>query len=456
MEIKFSTTGIRGISNKTMTSELALKLGQTFGTFLGGKGTVLIAQDTRTSSEMLSSAMVSGLLSTGVNVVDAGVAPVPALSHCVRDDYDAGVMITSSHNPPEYNGIKFIIGAGVEFSSGEEEKFLELYKKDSLKASWDRVGKLEEKSILEKYSADLIKSIDSELVKSKKFKVVVDTGNGAQSVLMPGLLKELGCEVVGLHTELKGIFDRAPEPKHETLDVLKEKVVSENADFGVAFDIDGDRCVFVSETGEVLQGDVTGSLFAREIIRANKGTRGPRDSGIRIVTPISTSKIIDDIAEAEGGELIKTRVGAKYIGETLMKEKADFGFEENGGNMFPEISHTREGSASTLKMLELLAKSGKKLSEIIAELPKYYQVKVTVPCAEEKKQDIPTIKDAVDRKTVEVLTLDGVKVIFEDGSVLMRASGTEPLIRIFTEAKTLEKAEEYSKWGVKLVAKVLS
>ncbi|MDP7282450.1 MAG: hypothetical protein QF475_02335, partial [Candidatus Undinarchaeales archaeon] len=155
MELKFSTTGIRGISNKTMTAELALKLGKTLGTFLNGKGRILIARDTRTSSEMLRSALVSGLLSTGVNVVDAGVSPVPALSHCVMADFDAGVMITSSHNPPEYNGMKFITGDGVEFSTGEEQKFLELFKSEPISANWDTVGKLAEKNILETYEKKL-------------------------------------------------------------------------------------------------------------------------------------------------------------------------------------------------------------------------------------------------------------------------------------------------------------
>jgi phosphomannomutase/phosphoglucomutase len=443
MELKFSTTGIRGISNKTMTAELALKLGKTLGTFLNGKGRILIARDTRTSSEMLRSALVSGLLSTGVNVVDAGVSPVPALSHCVMADFDAGVMITSSHNPPEYNGMKFITGDGVEFSTGEEQKFLELFKSEPISANWDTVGKLAEKNILETYEKKLFELADTDLIKTKNYKVVVDTTNGAQGVLMPDLLKKLGCEVVGLFIEPKGIFERTPEPRPETLDVLKEKVVSEQADFGVAFDVDGDRCIFVNEKGEVIMGDVTGTLLARELIREKPGAR--------IVTPISTSKVMDDVAEKEGGKMLKTMVGAKYIGETLKKEGADYGFEETGGSFFPEISFTRDGSAATVKVLETLAKSGKKLSELVDELPKYYQIKLKVPCEEEKKQDTSKLKDKIDRENKEIITMDGIKVVFEDGSVLMRASGTEPLIRIFVEATSLEKAEEYAGWGEGLV-----
>ena len=443
MELKFSTTGIRGISNKTMTAELALKLGKTLGTFLNGKGRILIARDTRTSSEMLRSALVSGLLSTGVNVVDAGVSPVPALSHCVMADFDAGVMITSSHNPPEYNGMKFITGDGVEFSTGEEQKFLELFKSEPISANWDAVGKLAEKNILETYEKKLFELADTDLIKTKNYKVVVDTTNGAQGVLMPDLLKKLGCEVVGLFIEPKGIFERTPEPRPETLDVLKEKVVSEQADFGVAFDVDGDRCIFVNEKGEVIMGDVTGTLLARELIREKPGAR--------IVTPISTSKVMDDVAEKEGGKMLKTMVGAKYIGETLKKEGADYGFEETGGSFFPEISFTRDGSAATVKVLETLAKSGKKLSELVDELPKYYQIKLKVPCEEEKKQDTSKLKDKIDRENKEIITMDGIKVVFEDGSVLMRASGTEPLIRIFVEATSLEKAEEYAGWGEGLV-----
>lgn len=448
MDIKFSTTGIRGISNKDMTSELALKLGQTFGAFLGNKGTVLIAMDTRTSSDMLCSALVSGLLSAGINVSDAGVAPVPALSHCVRDAYDGGVMVTSSHNPPEYNGVKFILSNGTEISEKDEQKFLDFYRKEQKTCAWDKVGKLSRQNILEKYSNSLIKSIDNSVVKSKKFKVVLDTGNGAQSVLMPGLLRKLGCDVVELHTAPKGIFERPAEPRPETLGELTKKVSAEKADFGVAFDIDGDRSIFVSEKGGFVMGDVTGTLLAREMLRKNKNGK--------IVTTIATSKIIDDVAKAEGGKVLKTIVGAKYVGETLIREKALYGFEENGGNIFPEISYTRDGSATVVKILELLAKTGKKLSQLVSELPKYYQVKAKIECPEEKKAFIPKLKSKIDRKAVEVSTMDGIKVVFEDGTVLMRASGTEPLIRIFAESTSKEKAEEYEKWGASLVKKLIA
>ncbi|MFH1450626.1 MAG: phosphoglucosamine mutase, partial [archaeon] len=390
MDIKFSTTGIRGVSNIDMTADLALKLGKTFGTFLNGKGTVLVACDTRTSSEMLRSALISGLLSTGVKVVDAGVAPIPALSHCVKEDYDAGVMVTSSHNPPEWNGVKFILSDGVEISEADEKRFLDLYKEEPIQANWDSVGTLKETNILEKYSIALINSIGSDIVRAKKFKVVLDTGNGAQSVLMPGLLRKLGCEVIELHTEPKGVFDRPSEPRPETLGKLIKKVQSEDVDFGVAFDCDGDRCIFVDERGSFVMGDVTGSLFARELFRKNPGGK--------IITTVSTSKIIDDIAEAEGGEVIKTKVGAKYVGEALMQEKALYGFEENGGNIFPDISFTRDGSATAVKILELIAKSGKSFSGLVAELPKYYQVKSKVECSEEGKNNITKIKAAIDRK----------------------------------------------------------
>jgi phosphomannomutase/phosphoglucomutase len=447
MNIKFSTTGIRGISNETMTAELALELGKTFGSFMKGKGAVLVARDTRTSSEMLSSALISGLLSTGVNVTDAGVAPIPALSNTVKQNFDAGIMVTSSHNPPEYNGVKFILGDGVEISEADEQKFIELYKAEKIQVAWDKIGSLTEKNILDSYSENLIKSIDSTAVKEKKFTVALDTGNGAQSVLMPDLLEKLGCNVIGVHIEPKGIFERPSEPKQETLGDLINIVKEKNADLGIAFDCDGDRCIFVSDLGEVLMVDVTGSIFARGLLRENNGGK--------IVTTVATSKIIDDIAEKENGEVIKTKVGAKYVGETLMKESALYGFEENGGNIFPDVSYTRDGSATAVKLLDVLSKTNKKLSEFVSELPKYYQVKVTVSCPDDKTGDISKIKELIDRETEEIITIDGIKIMFSDGSVIMRASGTEPLIRIFAEATSEEKAEEYSKWGTQLVKKIL-
>ena len=442
----FSTTGIRGISNEDITADFALKVGKTFGTFLEGQGNVLVGMDTRTSSNMLKNALVAGLLSTGVDVIDAGIVPITALGYAVKESYDAGIMVTSSHNPAQYNGFKFILESGLEITTEAEEKFEKIFNASNFKdVKWDKIGQYEEANILPDYIKAIKNYINSEKISSARLKVIADTGNGAQSVLIPTLLEVLGCEATTLHTKLTGFFERNPEPKPETLTTLREKIAEEGADIGIAFDIDGDRAIFVDENGQVIMGDVTGSLISRELLKKQKGT---------IVTTVATSKLIEDVVKEQNGKLIITEVGGKHVADALLKENGLFGFEEGGGCIFPEMNLTRDGALVTAKMLEILAISGKKFSEILGELPKYIQVKSRVECSDAKKEAaIEKAKNALeqDREKTQLITLDGAKALYSDGSLLIRASGTEPVIRVYSEALTEERAKELNKRGVELV-----
>jgi len=430
----FSTTGIRGIVGEKITPQLALEVGRTFGTFLDGSGNVLIGMDSRTSSEMLKSAVVSGLISTGVSVTDAGLVPIPALGYTASKDYDGAIMITSSHNPPQYNGFKFILENGLEITAEAEEKFEEIYNsKEFISKEWKEVGSYSEQSIVGDYIEEITALIDIDAITKSRLRVAVDTGNGAQSILIPELLETIGCKVLAINTKPKGDFNRDPEPNEKTLQKFEEFIRKESADIGIAYDTDGDRSIFLNEKGEVLMGDVTGTLLARELLSESKRP---------IVTTVATSKIIDDVIE-KSELLIKTRVGGKHVAKELLDTNGVFGFEEGGGCIFRDFNLTRDADFASAKMIEILAKSGKKFSELIAELPNYYQLKGKVECPDEKKEEI--IKRAAElfkEGASNLITIDGVKALYEDGSVLIRASGTEPTIRVFSEATTRQRAEE--------------
>lgn len=444
----FSTTGIRGISNKDMNPEFCLDLGRTFGTLIGKGKRILIGMDTRTSSEMLKNSVVSGLLSSGCSVYDTGVVPIPIINYGSKK-YDAGVMITSSHNPPEWNGIKFLLGNGTEISTNMERKFERILKsKKFTKAPWKNIGKYHEKDSMQDYINQVAKLVRINRTRGAKLKVIADVGNGAQGTLVPKLLNTLGCSGIILHGTLNGHFERVPEPRPDTLTKLVKEVKAQKADLGVAYDVDGDRAIFVTEKGNVLMGDVTGSMLARELLKKNKkGT---------IVTTVATSSLIDDVAGLQKGKVIRTVVGAKFVGDTMLKKKALFGFEENGGCIFPRMSYARDGSLTMAKILELLALSGKTLTELRKELPIYYQEKGRVMCPDTKKTKVTSaVKKKVKKQRMKIDQTDGLKIFLEDGWVLIRASGTEPLFRVFTESKNKKSAKELLRWGMNQVKKAV-
>ncbi len=460
----FSTTGIRGIANDTFTPDFALSLARTYGSMLPIGAKVLIGNDPRTSSEMVKSAAIAALLETGVNVFDTGTVPIPVLNFAVRKHkYDAGIMITSSHNPPEYIGMKFILSNGMEISEADEKKFEKLFNSKKFRqVDWKKVGKYAEHNVIEDYIQAVLKSLK---LKSLNLKVVLDIGNGAQGMVVPNLFKLLNCEIILLHSTMNGFFERGPEPRPENLTKLRETVLNENADLGVAFDTDGDRAIFVTDKGEILMGDVTGSLMAGKLLQEHKG-------GL-VVTTVATSSLIDDVSQKHKGKIIKTKIGGKIVGDILIRKKALFGFEENGGCMFPEISPSRDGALTAVKVAELVSASKQTLSSHISALPKYFQQKARVECpdmyknklmnyisAHVKKESGETFGFATRKQSLRSAKIDrtdGVKILF-DGSawILIRPSGTEPIFRVFAESKSQKRTSELIEWGTKKVQEALS
>jgi len=433
----FGTNGIRGIVNKELTSEMAIKIGSAIGTFFQ-RGNLIIGYDARTSGPMLAKAVIAGLNATGCNVVLAGMAPTPALQYAVKNHKtDGAVIITASHNPPQYNGIKVVWSDGIELSRKQEIEIENMFFDEKIHyADWNRLGTTRDlPGVIEEYLEAIKKHVDVAEIAEKHYHVVVDPANSVGSLAAPRLLRELGCKVTTINANIDGTFPgRLPEPRPETLRDLALTVKAIGADLGVAYDGDADRSMFVDEKGEIHWGDKTFALVEKHFLKKNPGEK--------IVTPVSSSTLVKDIADSYGGEIVWTKVGSVTVSQTMKKINAKLGGEENGGIFYGPHQSVRDGAMATALILEIMAKTGEKLSELLGELPKYHIEKGKVECPNE-------LKDKVLEKLIEQTselntnTIDGAKIWFEDKSaILMRPSGTEPIYRLYTEAKKEAKATQ--------------
>ncbi len=433
----FGTFGIRRVANEVMTPEMATQLSLSFGSFIGGE-TVVVGRDTRKHSEMLYDAAIAGFLSVGCRVVELDITATPALQWACREWRAWGAMITASHNPPEWNGIKFMekSGKGLDREKeGEVERIF--FEKAFQRVSWSQIPQSTEKrDIRFAYIDAIMQRVDVGAIRQNRFRVVIDCANGAPSLITPYLLSELGCRVVSLNAHPDGYFPgRNPEPIPENLTDITTLI--KHADFAVGFaqDGDGDRLIVITEKGDFVPGDWSVSLVAEEL--AAKPNPGP------IVTTVATTHMLQDIAKKYGRTVITTAVGDLVVAKALQEQGGIFGCEENGGMIFPDFVWGRDGAMAAAFILHILAKYPKPLSEIFQRLPLRYQVKTKITVDPAKKERILAHIDALTAQEKHRLTIDGYKVVFEDDSwVLVRPSGTEPLLRLFAEAKDRERAEE--------------
>ncbi len=441
----FGTNGVRGIANEYVNPELAINLARSLGTYMSSKGTVAIGCDTRISGQMLKSAAIAGALSTGLNVIDVGTVPTPSIQYYVRDHADAGIVITASHNPREYNGIKFIAGDGSEFSRDGEKDIEKIYYSGKYAiASWEKTGSFRiDPGINEYYIRNVINSVNVEAIRSRRFKIVIDMGCGAGSLTLPFLLRELGCQVLTLEAQPDGTFPwRNPEPVPEALTELTNLVKMTGADLGAAQDGDADRIVFVDENGQFINDEVLLAMMAKYMVEHEKGP---------LVTPVSSSQRMADVARDAGIELYWTAVGSINVARKMMEVNAVFGGEGNGGLIFPKHQYCRDGAMACAKVLEILA-GGKKLSELAQSVPQYFNAKTKVP-TKNTQTAMEIVKQEASGTGYKLDTTDGIKIWYEDGWVLIRPSGTEPIFRVFAEAKNQERAEELMQEGLDLVLK---
>ncbi|WP_459537952.1 phosphoglucosamine mutase [Methanobrevibacter sp.] len=444
----FGTFGVRRTANDVLTPEFASRLAACYGTQI--KGTVAVGGDTRTTTPMLMQAVIAGLLSSGCDVVDLGILPTPGVQYAVRKYYDGGVMITASHNPPKYNGIKFLDKDGIGIPDEMDLAIEKLYfDGEPDRVEFSQIGQIyKNDKIIEEYIDEAVSKVDTEAIKKANLKVVVDCGSGAGCFTAPYLIRKLGCDVTSLNSQADGFFPgRDPEPIEENLQELISVVKELGADIGLAHDGDADRTICIDEKGNFVLGDKTFTLVEKQMLKENGGGT--------IVTTVATSQAIYDIAEEHNGEVIATAVGDLLVARKLKDTDGLFGGEENGGLIFPDFVYGRDAVMTVAKILEIVAKEKRPLSELVAELPVYYASKMKIECPDDEKEFVmQSIADEIKTTTDFELDLtDGVKILKEDGWVIIRPSGTEPIFRCFAESDSQEKADEMTEWGLGLIRK---
>jgi len=444
----FGTNGVRGVVGKEITAEFGLRLGQAVGAFFGG-GRIGVGTDTRTTADLLREALVAGLTAQGCDVLLLGVTPTPALQLYVnRRRLTGGVAVTASHNPGEYNGFKVIGGDGMDLSRAEEERIEELHSAGRFPAvTWDRCGRTHPAPDANSHYMDaIVGACDTAAVARRRLRVVVDCASGAAVHTAPYLLRRLGCSVVTLNGQPDGTFPgRPPEPIEANLAELKRTVLDTQADLGIAHDGDADRALFIDERGRYVTGDRALAVVARERLRGRPGT---------VVTPVTSSSCVEDVVKERGGTVEYTAVGAPIVSRRMQEIGAVLGGEESGGLMFPELHCAKDGGLAAARMVELLALTGRPLSALVDGLPAYHLVRrsLHVPAG---TQD--GIVAAIRKATAEerVITVDGFRIERGTGWVVVRPSGTEPLFRIYAEAKSAGDAEALAAYAEGLVTSAL-
>lgn len=449
--LKISVSGIRGVASETLTPELVVKFAQAFGTYLDG-GKVIIGRDTRVSGDMVRYAVLSGLISTGCEVLDLGIVPTPTIQLMVEKfGARAGVAITASHNSADWNALIFIRADGMFLNGYQGEELLDIYhEEDFIKATWDKLkpAQTDYETPSRIHLDTILNFFDKELIKKKKLRVALDSCNGAASVITQQLLKELGCEVVAINVEPNGLFPREPEPVSVNLTQFCSMIKSSKLpiDIGFAQDADGDRLAIVNEKGEPIGEEYT-LVLATEywLSRREKGT---------VVTNLSTTRAIDDVAKKYSVSVVRTRVGDVNVTETLKNGGGVIGGEGNGGVVIPKIHYAQDSLAAMTLILQYLAETDEQLSVLVGRLPYYKIVKKKIECPPEKVHVIlAEIREMY--KNEEMDLMDGIKVKWDDCWLHIRGSGTEPIIRVIAEAKSERRAENLADTILRQIRKYL-
>ncbi len=435
-------SGVRGIVGSDLTPELCVRLGEAFGTYVDG-GTVVVGRDTRPSGDMVKHAVFSGLLSAGCQIIDIGIVGTPTAAMMIRDlGADGGIVISASHNTIEWNALKFFRQDGVYLNAAEGRALLDIYYGGhATKVGWRHIKAVKfDETANDRHLKKVLGLIDVEAMRKRKFKVALDCCNGAGCELALAFLREIGAEVEELYCEPHGNFSRNPEPTAANLTEVCKVVADNNCDIGFAQDADADRIAFVDENGKYIGEEYSLCLAADYILRTNPGP---------VVTNLSTTRMIEDVAAKYGCEVVRTPVGEVNVAEKMIEINAPAGGEGNGGVIDPRITYGREALTGMALILQYMIETGNTLSELVAQIPTYDFVKTKVACS--KRVLAPVLERLAGEDAERVDTRDGVKLDFENGWVHVRASNTEPIVRIYSEAKTLAQAEQLNMKYKKLV-----
>ncbi len=429
---KIGVSGVRGIVGESLTPQLVTSFAGAFGNYCGA-GPIIIGTDSRPTREMIKQAAIAGLLSVGCSPIDAGIVPLPALMLHVRQaGAFGGIYISASHNPIEWNALKFIAADGIALRPSQAAELTDLYHQ----GLYSRVAAQEiaevrvEEQTLERHREAILQAVDAETVRRRRFKVVVDCCNGSASLAAPALLKALGCEVIPLNVSMEEPFPHNPEPVAENIGDLCRAVTDSGADAGFALDADADRLAIVSEKGIPLGEDCTVALAVDHWLRRKPGP---------VVVNVSTSRMVDDIAARYGCPVHHTRVGEIHVVERMLQVDAEIGGEGNGGIILRTVNPCRDSLVGMALTLEAMAASGTGLAEARARIPAYAMLKEKLLCtARDIAPSLRLLERLFRGETIDLT--DGVKVVWPDRWLHARPSSTEPIIRLIAEAPTEPEA----------------
>ena len=424
----FGTNGIRGVVGEDITPDFAYRLGASIATVNRGKK-ILVGRDGRFCSRMLTESVMAGILAQGNNAEDCGQITTPGLQFLVKTNPDtAGVVVTASHNPPEYNGFKVVDSDGIEIPRVKEENVERLVLMNSWKVRTAPGERTHPANPLEPYLSSVANHLSVRRLQ-KQIRVIVDTGNGVAALTTPVVLKRIGCQVLTINDNIDGSFPgRNSEPRPENLGPLAAIVREEEAAFGVAHDGDGDRAIFVDEAGIIHSGDESLSLIEDEILKKKPGEK--------VVTPVNSSMSVAEIARKRHGKLIPTPVGSINVARTMIRQKAILGGEENGGIFYAPHQPVRDGTMATILILNAILDNQLSLSKLMARLPKFFMYKEKRKCPNDRKTTVMRqLRTSLGKLVTS--TIDGVRVDIKGrGWFLVRASGTEPLVRVYVEGRS--------------------
>ena len=426
--LKISISGVRGVVGDSLTPGLLARFAEAFGTYIGS-GSVVVGRDTRTSGEMVRQAVFSGLLSSGCRVIDLDVCPVPTVQLAVRHRRaHGGIAITASHNPVEWNALKFIGPDGLFLGAGPARELLDIYHQgEYVKVSGAEMRSIERMTDgLDLHMQAILDEVGPLPKHQRRVRVALDACNGAGALLAPRLLDALGADVVPINITPNGLFPRPAEPLPENLGALCEAVRTHQCDVGFAQDMDADRLAVIAETGEPIGEDYTLVLATWYVLGQR---RGP------VVANLSTTAALDAVARRFGCEVLRTKIGEAHVTERMRIEKAVIGGEGNGGVIYPRINFARDSQVGMALILHLLASSGKTVSALMAELPHYRMAKEKLTCPSGKIPDVLRMVKH-DYAHLPMDTRDGVKVTLADGWFHVRGSNTEPIVRVVAEASS--------------------
>jgi len=425
--LKISVSGVRGVVGDSLTPEMVARFAQAFGSYTGG-GRVVIGRDPRTSGEMVRQAVVAGLVSSGCRVSDLGVVPTPTVQLLVRLLGAAGgVAITASHNPPEWNALKFVGGDGLFLGAARGRELLDVYHQgDYVKAAGAAQRPPETVGDAVPRHVDAVVAGLGRLAGRRRLKVVVDPGGGAAFRAAPLLVNALGADVSAIHVSADGHFPRPAEPIPENLGALAEAVRAEGADVGFAQDMDGDRLAVVDETGRPIGEELT-LILAAEGVLARDG--GP------LVTNVATTDAVDALAARHGTVVHRTRVGEANVAEGMRAHAAPIGGEGNGGVIYPRVNFARDSLVAMALVLHRLDDADEPVSVLARTWERYQVVKRQRHCpAEQVRHVMRRAREAWSDRNPDLR--DGVKVRLEEGWFILRGSNTEPIVRVIAEAAT--------------------